>query len=125
MGLTVDSANRRLYVADSGNNAIRQVVLDDASYPVNVIVDDPLLNTPYGVVVDASNPAVPILYVTSFNGHAVFQIYLNGDAPVSISTSSIFVGSTNGKCVASLLLLLLYLNGCWLCLVCGYSRVSC
>ena len=96
MGLSVDEVNHRLYVADSGNNAIRQVVLEDPSYAVNVIVDDPLLNTPYGIVVDSANQ---VLYVTSFNGHAVFKILLSGDAQVSISISDIFVGSTSGKAI--------------------------
>ncbi len=93
-GLDVDTRNGFVYIADNGNNAIRQVSINDPAHPVVTIAEDPLLNNPFGVVIDVTNQ---MLYVTSFNGHAVFQIILDGYYPTPITTNNIFVGSDTGS----------------------------
>ena len=90
----MDTDNGYVYIADSGNNAVRQVSIRDPAHPVVTIAEDPLLNTPFGVVIDVANQ---MLYVTSFNGHAVFQIILDGYYPTAITTNNIFVGSETGR----------------------------
>lgn len=101
-GLDVDTAAGFVYVADFGNNAIRQVSIGgiggntgagSLSPEVVTVAEDPLLNSPYGVVVDTRNQ---VLYVTSFNGHSVWQIVLDGYYPVAINYNHLFAGSESG-----------------------------
>lgn len=79
IGIATDTMGRCLYVADSGNNAIRRITLTKNNTTSSVAVIDtvvasPYLNTPYGIALDYIDNGGHVLYVTSFNGHAVFRI---------------------------------------------------
>jgi hypothetical protein len=93
--LDVDDANSLIYVVDSGNNAIRMVMLTTSPASVVTVAQDPLLNTPYGVVL---LPAQNAIYVTSFGGHYVLRMDVSDPLvfPLTISTSNIYAGSSSG-----------------------------
>ena len=94
-GLDVDDDNSLIYVVDSGNNAIRMVMLMTSPASVVTVAQDPLLNTPYGVVL---LPAQNAIYVTSFGGHYVLRMDVSDPLvfPLTISTSNIYAGSSSG-----------------------------
>jgi DNA-binding beta-propeller fold protein YncE len=83
-GIASDDNEATLYVVDSANNAVKSIDLTNNNWVVSVVVADPILDYPYGIVVYGSD-----LYVTSFNAHAVFRI--------SSGVISVFAGSATGK----------------------------
>jgi len=82
IGLTIDSADRYLYVADSVNNLIRRVDLSTTDY--NVISLPTSVDSPFGIVIDSSDS---VLYVTSQNLNSIYKVSL-GDNSVSLFAGS-------------------------------------
>ena len=101
IGLAIDNTSSvnitYLFVADSGNNAIRRISLDGSSYPVITIARSPLLGNPYGLAFDHVNRD---LYVTSYSGQRVLRLSIpSSDNPYTITRTSLnyYAGSAEGK----------------------------
>jgi len=99
-GLDVDDLHQYVYVVDSGNNAIKRVSINpdytNSAFDIalTTIAVNPLLNTPFGVVVI---PSLQVIYVTSFGGHCVFKFDVSGSTfPLEVTKSNIYAGSTSG-----------------------------
>jgi len=100
IGVTTHITNGKTYVwiADSGNNAIKQLVISandiNNNFLFDNIVADPRLNTPYGVIYYDT-----YLYVTSFNGHVIirfkpFDFNIDTHELIALSNDNIYAGAS-------------------------------
>ena len=101
-GITIDSTGSNLYVADTGNHKIRQIVI--ASGAVSTLAGSggagaadgtgtaATFNTPYGITIDSTNTN---LYVTDKGNNKIRKIVL-ATAVVSSFTGTANTGGTIG-----------------------------
>jgi hypothetical protein len=91
-----------LFIADSGNNAVRVIALGagPGDQQIFTLAQDPLLNTPFGVVYV---PGQDKLYVTSFGGHNVFmfdiaKVVITNGVPekLPVTLDNVYAGSRSG-----------------------------
>lgn len=95
-GITTDGTN--LYVADSGNNAIRKIELSDGKYLVSTVTGggiNSVLKSPAGVTTDGTN-----LYVADSGNNRIVSIAISSGTVTQLAGSSSFTAggadSTDG-----------------------------
>ena len=107
-GIATDGTN--LYVADSGNNAIRKIVLPGG--PVTTIAGNPnvlpgsadgigsaaLFNNPLGICFDSANS---ILYVTDSGNSTLRAVPTNGTSTSTVAGQAEVFGSSDGTGTAA------------------------
>jgi sugar lactone lactonase YvrE len=86
--VAVDSAGN-VYVADSGNNAIRKVTA--AGVTTTVVAADPHFSFPVGIAVDGAGN----LYVTDGNNHTISKVIPDGAVSTLAGTANM-PGSADG-----------------------------
>ena len=77
-GITISQDNSTLYVADTGNNAIRKIVISSAT----VTTISTAFNAPQGITTDGMN-----LYVADTGINAIRQIVISSATVTTISTA--------------------------------------
>ena len=94
IGITTDGEN--LYVADTGNNRIRKIVIDNGTvttlagssqgYTDNAIGTSASFNGPRGITTDGEN-----LYVVDYGNHLIRKIVISTGAVTTLALSLIHI----------------------------------
>ena len=77
-GITTDGTN--LYVADYGDQKIRQIVIDNGT--VTTLAESASFSNPLGITTDGTN-----LYVTEYSGHRIRQIVIDNGTVTTLAGS--------------------------------------
>ncbi|HEY9154962.1 MAG TPA: NHL repeat-containing protein [Opitutaceae bacterium] len=91
VGVAVD-ASGNVYVADSGNSALRKITPGGVVTTVQVAAGSPQFNNPYGVAVDGSG----ILYVADTFANAIRTVSTSGAVTTLAGSSKGTSGSADG-----------------------------